>query len=112
MAVSADHSCEAKRFGLRLYCGRCELVSADRGELKCKPTADTGLLLSVIREAAAEQAANINASIDAAFRITGAEPNMGLLRAAACMNALVRLVDRCDGDRGIRDRLKSGGGNG
>lgn len=112
--------CEARRYGDRLYCGRCDLVSAPNAELVCKTPAECGLTLAALRDGVAEEAELIDGSTIASAAYADqliAEgkavlpgPDRKRLRRAAELRANVRLLERVLADDVIKERLKRGRG--
>lgn len=91
--------CEARQFGERMHCGRCELHGIKPGDLVCKDAKDTGLYPTVIRQALDDAAVAIGASLDAASRVSigmgkDGAPDPRLLRREAAIRAGVRFIDR------------------
>lgn len=117
--------CEARRYGDRLWCGRCDVsFAATAADAPCKPPPACGLTLSFLRAAAEAEGIRIDGSVDAAVALAGhlakeghyspefEAPNRELLRRAAALRAIVRLIDRVMADGVIMERLRKGGGNG
>jgi hypothetical protein len=112
--------CEARRYGDRLYCGRCDLVSAPNAELVCKTPKECGLTLDVLRDAIDDEAERVDGSNIAAAAYAdkliadGQQvvpgPYRDRLRRAAALRAVVRLIDAARADEVIKERLKRGRG--
>ena len=101
-------TCSAQSFYGRLVCERCALAwDRDDTAPVCRP-----LTLNRMREALARVATDIEASQAAlTTRADGTPPlrpfaHQGELERAQLLRACLRLIDRCEADPAIRDRLK------